>query len=377
MAQLRKVAIVTSRLPRLVSPTEPWMSGLRAVLCRIKNEGDQLVVSDGTARADLIRYGANRIGIPLETIDLPADCSQSSDVPPQRDRVLFETADLIYVLSLRTGGNIQQLLVDRALMRPDSVVLIDLPGLQTPIARQELCEMGVGTWQPSVDLTNPWESDCTYFKGLADPIARPARQVYSIVPFPDAQHWDFLTHTTRACSGAWPDESFEAHAAGLFESRPDSDHSPLGTLRRIVCQKRLIAAGKTIRGSHDVVSFTCCPLEQIPALHRFRPHRVRWDFEPYGLCLRRDWLLRNGARPVMYGDDSDWKLLPEGDRPYFQVALGESGLDWSIEQEWRHLGDLSLTELSPDDVLLFVPNFEAARSLAEVTEWPITLWPGD
>ena len=37
---------------------------------------------------------------------------------------------------------------------------------------------------------------------------------------------------------------------------------------------------------------------------------------------------------------------------------------------------IDLNDLSSDDVLLFVPNFAAAKSLAEVVEWPITLWPG-
>ena len=78
---------------------------------------------------------------------------------------------------------------------------------------------------------------------------------------------------------------------------------------------------------------------------------------------------------MYYGDNSRWESLPEVDRPFFQLAVGESGIDWSVEREWRHPGDLDLTTLTPDDALVFVPDFEAAKSLARISPWPITLWP--
>ena len=47
-----------------------------------------------------------------------------------------------------------------------------------------------------------------------------------------------------------------------------------------------------------------------------------------------------------------------------------------MEREWRASGNLSLAEVTADDVILFVPNFEGAKSLMQVTSWPVTLWPG-
>ena len=186
----------------------------------------------------------------------------------------------------------------------------------------------------------------------------------------------FLIHTTRACSGPWPGESFEEYADSLFEVREEADHSPLGALRRIVSQRRLIASERLIRGAHRVVSFTACSLESLPTLHRYRPHRVRWDFEPFGICIRREWLVKRGVRPVEYSDEAGWRAATDEDRPLFQVATGKSGIDWTVEQEWRCVGDLDLSELTPDDVLLFVPNFVSVKSLSRLTNWPITLWPG-
>jgi hypothetical protein len=50
-----------------------------------------------------------------------------------------------------------------------------------------------------------------------------------------------------------------------------------------------------------------------------------------------------------------------------------AGIDWSVEKEWRQLGDLSLDGLSHDDAILFVPTLEEARKLLEISRWPVTV----
>ena len=122
---------------------------------------------------------------------------------------------------------------------------------------------------------------------------------------------------------------------------------------------------------------------ELPTLRQFRTHRSRWDFEPFGLCVDRQWLHDRGARPVIYGDEVTWQGLPDADRPFFQLThptdrateSSAPAIDWSVEREWRHVGDLDLRELKPDQALVFVPRFEAAMRLADVSPWPITLWP--
>ena len=148
-------------------------------------------------------------------------------------------------------------------------------------------------------------------------------------------------------------------------------------------QRRLVASLRTARGGCRVVSFTASPLSRLPDLRRFRRHRGRWDFEPFGLCIRQEWMTKRGARPVLYGDDSTWQSLSKSDRPFFQPAHSGSSssedadarIDWTVEREWRHMGDLDLRQLSREDALVFVPNFAAARRLSAVSPWPITLWP--
>jgi hypothetical protein len=370
-----KVAVVTSRLRRLIASSDEWLWALRGVLRKILEDRSTLVIGDGTAGAEFVRHAAIRLGIPFEVAVCPSDSSDDDRDVPIRDELVLTNADLVYVLGLRTGGNLHSLLRDRLQKQPGTVVLIEYGELQADAARQELCDSGAQSWMPLGDVCVPFERQSTPSDVLRTPDSSTQNDVYLIVPFPPDDGWEFLTHTTRSCPGPWPDETFEAYADSLLDAMPSADHSPLGTLRRIVDQKRLVASNQTIRGGHAVVSFSACPLGQLPTLHRFRPHRVRWDFEPYGLCIRREWLIAHGARPACYGDESIWESMPEADKPFFQRSIGESGVDWTVEREWRHLGHLDLTDLTPDDVLLFVPTFEAAKSLAQITKWPITLWP--
>ena len=132
-----------------------------------------------------------------------------------------------------------------------------------------------------------------------------------------------------------------------------------------------------------MVCLTEVPLANLPYLRQFRTHRTRWDFEPFGFCLRKQWLLDRGVRPVIYGSEELWETLSDVDRPFFQrntpekteLKPGRQEIDWSEELEWRHRGDLDLSELGANDGLVFVPNFHAVERLAAVSRWPVTLWP--
>lgn len=367
-------AIVTSRVRRLVEPDEPWLLAMRAALRDIAETGAELVLAEETAAASFLRRTATRLKISVREM-FTSEAALISAGPSDLDRTVVQAADLVYVLHCRSNGNIHRVLRERIDQGRGGIVVVDLDGLQSEAVRGELQRAGARFWQPGPDLCGPLPS------GLANVGSTPLRhiesqEVYSVAPRPLAADWTFLTHTTRACPGPWPDESMEDYIDSLLESRFDANHSALGTLCRIVRQKRLIGSEKTIRGGHRVVSFTACPLEHLPRLHRYRRHRVRWDFEPYGLCFNREWLIRRGARPVSYGDEDLWSSLPEQEQPFFQIATGDSGIDWSEEQEWRIPGDLDLTTVGPEEVFLFVPDSRAAKIISTHTNWGVTLWPG-
>ena len=197
---------------------------------------------------------------------------------------------------------------------------------------------------------------------------------------PSAENWPFLTHCTRRQDGPWPDQDEVDWLDDLILDRADADHSALAAVGRILRGQRLIATAQTIRGATPVVSLTATPLAELDRLRVFRPHRGRWDFEPYGICIRRDWLQRLGARPVQYGDDGFWASLSPDDQPFFQLrhsglSGGDRQIDWAVEDEWRVVGDVDLVALPADAALLFVPTESEAQQIATVSRWPVTIVP--
>ncbi len=450
-----RVAVVSSRTPRMLDPAGPWLHGLRAALARIAERDALAVVADGTAACDLVRHGVRRAGqslfslvpcdlgvcplatwakrwlawlattdsepsltpphaaaasvdawgIPVEALPRPANTHEPAAIP-ERDRALVAWADEIIVLGVRPGGNVHRLLRRRLEEDRARVLLVDLPGLGHARTRSELERHGATSWIPPSEISGEARRSAaqrpvhtTHDVATAEAELRAentpslARGPGPLVPVsalggprriapPPPPAWDYLTHTTRACAGAWPGESLERHRDDLLDGRPASDHSAFAALVRIARERLLRASGRAIRGGYAVICFTAVPLDELPRLNVFRVHRGRWDFEPYGIVIRRLWLERRGARPVRYAAAADWAGIAELDRPFFQLARGgrrpgrgsaATGIDWTVEREWRHRGDLDLGELAAEDVMLFVPGVAEAAELARATAWPVTV----
>lgn len=442
----RRVAIVSSRLSRQIDTWGSWLQGLRASLSRISEHDCVGVVSQGVAGQELILRGIVRTGAPAillkccnaakqedwcahwsagplqrDIVDVteawalpevrngsePHRTLELSEIP-ERDRAAVAWSDEIIVLGLRPHGNLEALLRRRLELNPQGVLLVDLPGLQPPRLQAELMKLGAVRWLPD----NPQSLQ----RGNAAAVMAIARETRSarvetdVVPtgdnsstvsravpqdqqdwqrsrtlatLPQEEAWEYLIHSTRACCGPWPGQKREEYLDNLLDAHPDSDQSPLGALLRILRQRRLCASNQAIRGGFSVVSFTAVPLRHLHELRVYRSHRSRWDFEPYGICIRREWLEQRGARQVKYGHDLDWKSLSNADRPYFQLASSkprrepriqaERSIDWTTEREWRLLGDLNLDELQHPDAFVFVPTAEYEQELLEVSPWPVIL----
>ena len=145
--------------------------------------------------------------------------------------------------------------------------------------------------------------------------------------------------------------------------------------------QRLIATSRMIRGNTAVVCFTAVPVNASLKLRTFRSHLGRWDFEPYGICIDRRWLQERGCAPVAYGDASLWDSLTPRERPFFQMQASTTRrtsrvIDWTVEQEWRHVGDLVLNELPKHKGIVFVPTEEEAKRLAVLSRWPVAVLDG-
>lgn len=294
---------------------------------------------------------------------------------PLRDRVAVLAGDRLVVLAARRGGVIERLVDARLRDRrfdPSSVVVALGDGLVQPDLAQRWLDLGAAGW-PVEPRSEPSASEC---EARDEQAAAPRAP---IVPLPCHEPWPYLVHWTRRCDGPWPGEPETKYLDDLILGRPDADHSPLAALRRIICRRRIVASAMGVRGQSAVVSFTAVPLHELPRRRVFRPHRGRWDFEPYGIAIDRSWLGSRGARPVAYGDRSLWESLGESDRPFFQLRFSgrQRTIDWSVEREWRVVGDVDLSELPADRALVFVPTRDEAQQVARVSPWPVTIVPED
>lgn len=314
---------------------------------------------------------------------LPADpplaaLEELADLPAP-DRAVLALSDRILALHVRGEGNMMRLLRARLRLPGFSAASVFLALGSELVPRERADELldagGVGWYLMNAAgehehrQASPWAS--------ADLAARPPAP---IIPCPAAESWGYLTHCTRRRVGPWPGEDEDQFLDDLILDREGADHSALATLWRIVRSGRLIASNEFVRGQTPVVSFTAVPLSEIRSLRTYRSHLGRWDFEPYGICIRRDWLQRCGARPVQYGDDPLWDALPAADRPFFQKHESHTSsgkrIDWTTEREWRLVGDMDLGEIPAVAALLFVPSEGEAQQLAATSPWPIVVLAG-
>lgn len=398
--QGRWIGIVSSRLNRLLEHQRPWFAALRST-CEEMERGTVILTSTRTTTCPFLERCHELFQIPLLRLELsrvnqsvaqwfppklndslqkqfsskqvrlalvspPLDCDPF-DEPPLRDRLVMAAGDQVFVLGMRAGGYIEQLVRRRC--APDETVskaevsLAVGPGLIAPSLARSIPD---AEW---LELDPPPTR-----RRFPVPVGR-SDQGAAILPLHQWPLTDYLTHCTRAVAGPWPDQTAETYRDALILDHEEADHSALATLARITTQATLLASSQGIRGATPVVCFTAVAIQQLKHLHAFRAHQGRWDFEPYGICISRHWLEQRGTRSVAYGEPSLWDQLTAADRPFFQRRRGgrKEQIDWSVEREWRHVGDVDLGHLPREAAVLFVPTLEEARWLSQCSRWPVTV----
>ncbi|MDA1013769.1 MAG: hypothetical protein O3A00_04860, partial [Planctomycetota bacterium] len=373
----RCCAIVSSRLSRSLENHGSWFAGLRTACSRAKTAQLTLVTATATTCDPYVRRCAELFGIDTLTLDVrehesptawlrrvqkidrvdhptafvspcldTSNLNTATNAAAKPDQLLVDVADQVVALSVRTGGNLERILTNR-LLREKSfthVLLARGAGLVRESIAQRLETLGAVSWH-LLDAEMPDESPT-----VTRPVSAP------IIPLPDPAGWVYLAHCTRRRTGAWPSQDETDFLDDLILDRRGRDHGCFAALSRIVSQRRLHASPESVRGDVPVVCFSGLPLAELRTRRVFRTHRGRWDFEPYGICIRQQWLKQCGARPVIYGDDEDWDSLTSTDRPFFQRAISTqrdgTNIDWATEREWRHVGSLDLSDLPRDDAFV-------------------------
>lgn len=399
--QGRWVGIVSSRLGRDLENYHPWFAALRRTCELLALDHATMITATKTTTCAYLERCSSLYQLPLLRFELPGakqtfvrwlECRRKRPLPaqdaasriwtawispalsarpdcklPLRDRLVTAASDQLIVLRMRRKGHIENLVRQRLQEnfkgRPASLSVAVGPDL----VPESLLPTLPGAKRLVLD-----------YAPIGNERVTPKRLVATPGPISSSQQFldtGYLTHCTRRTAGPWPDQTAGDYHDSLILDRPDTDRSALATLARIASHGKLLATGAAIRGGIRVVCFTAVALNEIKNLRTFRGHRGRWDFEPYGICIRQKWLEQRGARQVRYGDASLWNELTDDERPFFQKNQGSTrnSIDWSVEREWRHVGDVTLDQLPADAAVLFVPTYDEARWLSPQSIWPIVV----
>ena len=402
LATLRRVGIVSSRIGRSFDQWPDWFSALRAAVVGTAEQRDVLVTSPNTATAVFVeraarlygrrvidfgvaaKQGVHRRLVPTRPgpVASPPKSQQSKILVspaivrpgdaaaaiPLRDRALFGICNQIIALHVRASGFTLRLLQERLRQRPS-------------LHRQTQMALGRGLVAAKI-------RDALLDQGAIGRAFLEHEEAASAVPgklenewtiesvaSSDGQ-WPYLTHCTRRRYGPWPDQTQREFLDDLILRREAAQHSALDSLRYILQKNRLVASAESVQGTQEVVCFTAVPLAELRRLRVFRPHRGRWDFEPYGICIRQAYLAQRGAFPVKYVTDAT-EAEHEGARLQRAASNTKSGntLDWTVEQEWRHVGDLALDLIPHDAAFVFVRSAEEALVIQRMSRWPVVVLP--
>ncbi len=315
---------------------------------------------------------------------------------PVQDRLLFAAASRLCVLKWVSGGNVENLARQHLMDDDRKPVHIHFAadGAQRLVAsalEQSADSSGnLIPWfvetrasfssveaaaLPTTDELPEIGTDRKRASAESPVVSRPVTQC-TPQSTPLSRPEDWLLHWTRERKGPWPGQTADDWMDELILGCDSADHSPVSALLRIAAEGRLRSSSEGIRGGHSVVAFTEVPLAEFRSRRVFRKHRLRFDFEPWGIGIRRATLLRLGVRPVIYGTDDDWDQLEACQQPWFQKDVPDDRATSNAEErEWRISGDCWLNVLPVEEVCCFVDNGKSAASLSAQVPWLVIVVP--
>lgn len=405
---LRRISLVSSRLPERRDLCSWWYDILRTTVARCDSAEDILIAVSGTTAFKPLIRASELFGVPrLEPVLPKGDSFQQADAvqwldaqlehafrseddsslcsqvvvsprltgddiglplsaqTPFRDIVNFALADRIVLMHSASGGHTARLTHQHLQEQRSGIVMVAV----TENTSQQVAEFRNGTDHPG--STVPWylfssgsqspphpDNEDSLKAPIPGNFDRPAKSLgtgqQTVLTSPE----DWLCHWTRPFRSAWPDQKEDDFLDELILGCASRDRSAFAALVRIL-QRLTIYASVARTGQAPVVSLTAVPLTEFRQRRIFRRHRRRFDFEPYGLAIRRQAARKLGARAVQYLDDKE--PSDESSDAFTQPRFDRTGkIDWSIEREWRIVGNFNLQDVEPSDLCVFV-NDEAER----------------
>ncbi|MCP4787153.1 MAG: hypothetical protein GY903_18275 [Fuerstiella sp.] len=416
----RRTSIMSSRVGTRKDLKPGWFDALRTAVIR-HDQAECLCCVKGTAPADAIiraseLFGARRLRIdvdsdkgasPAELVEWlesterlqppesaledvayvsprcrqvsghqQRDCAETESTPI-RDTALVLAGERIVALSCRAGGHVERLLArhlqDEKHEAP--VLLAAVSATENDAVSNSLVSLGAVPWllrridaaplDGRTASSNTGSSQANCQKSLGRSV--------SDVPLETPEEW--LCHWTRPRQGAWIGQPDEEFLDELILGCQTADRSAYAALLRIVEQLQ-IKASRSVRNAAKTVSFTAVPLGEFRDRRSYRKHKLRFDFEPWGIAVRKSALEKCGCRPVSYVDRNTYDNVSRDERCFQQLRFDAGNrIDWSQEREWRYAGDLDLSQFSSADVFTFVDTHDEATALQAAAPWRVLQLP--
>ena len=414
------VCVASSRLGQKLDQQESWFDALRTLSVQIQRERKFLITAAGTTADPFLRRIATLFGIRLvEFKQFPRNPSASwferiseeqAKAAPDAvtltawyqpvesskqvadanvNDLLVSIARSTILLSVRKRGKILRAAQSRLANLKRNPTGQAIPTTQLLINRKLTCQTvesdlledgATGWWlyreQEPAKNTHP-ESPAKISPLPKTPNVHTGTSTQAFVLQPDEIKPDeYLLHWTRRRVGPWPDQTTPEFLDDLIFQNSRRNHNELSSLCRILAARKILASHDLTRDRRAVVCFSNLSIRDLPKRRVFRPHLSRWDFEPYGIAIDRALMSQLGAKPVYYGEESEWESLAPEQQPYFQLKQSRSEkIDWQTEREWRILGDLPLDQISHDRAFVFVGETSDVDLIAGLTHWPIVVVP--
>ncbi len=401
----RRTSIVSSRIGKRKDLKHGWFDALRTAVIR-QDHTECLCYINGTAPADAVIRASELFGAQRLRIDVASDGNSSAeeliqwleskaklqpsqstlenvayvsprwsadtsgqrrDVDsngprPLKDTALVLVAERIVALSCRAGGHIEQLL-ERHLQdatREASVLLAAVTEAETSSISRSLVAHGAVPWLLGAEPTRT-STRATSPDGQRADSRESTNSCRADGPLQGPDEW--LCHWTRPRCGPWIEQPEEEFLDELILGCQTADRSAYAALLRIT-ERRQIMASAAARNASKTVSFTAVPLGEFRNRRIYRKHKLRFDFEPWGIAVRKSALEKSGCRPVTYVDRDRYDEVSAEDRCFQQLRFDAGNrIDWSQEREWRYAGDLDLSQFSAADVVAFVDTCDEATAL--------------
>ncbi len=385
------VSILSSRRSRRITPLDPWLLTTRVLAESATEKGCAIVSSYGTPGyflVSLLSKGFPTIIVCPNLLPFmnPSKgrakfVSEYGDVfdfrhtlflspfPPgtqpavpqrllERDHMVAALSCEIHAVDARAGGNMEAVL-DVATRRRAPVRLHNTVELEKERGRNRAAK-ALESREAHGSIKTGLDSG-TSKSGRTNIQGAPEDSTANSSIYPSDAHCSeesvFLYHYTRSCPGPWPGQTIGEYWRSLINGCNDAGHTALDTLARILREGVIRAGNKLTRGETRVVCFSECEPSLLRNIVKWRPGLVRWSFEPYAIGIRRASLMKLGALQVIYGKDEDYVKLSESVKHLFQVKMTSSN-DWSLEKEWRIVGDITLNAVSCSDIVVIVATME-------------------